>query len=90
VVYSPELGVQGVVCAPALKVQDVLRQLVPVAWLCVAGCSWPWRKGPAILRAPGVLQYCSKGEAGAAEERVIFCGGESVVHVAPSPQSCCP
>ena len=50
-VYSPELGVQGVVYAPALKVQDVLWQLVPVAWLCVAGCSWPWRKGPAILKA---------------------------------------
>ena len=49
-VCSPELGVQGVVYAPALEVQDVLRQLVLDAWLCVAGCSWPWRKGPAILR----------------------------------------
>ena len=50
-VYSPELGVQGVVCALALKVQDVLQQLVLDAGLCVAGCSWPRRKGPAILKA---------------------------------------
>ena len=50
-VYSPALEVQGVVCALALEVQGALRQLVLDAGLCVAGCSWPWRKGPAILKA---------------------------------------
>ena len=49
-VYSHALEVQGAVCELALEVQGTLRQLVLDAWLCVAGCSWPWRKGPAILR----------------------------------------
>ena len=60
-VCSPEMGVQGVVYAPALKVQDVLWQLGLEDGLSVAECSWPWRKGPAILGLQEVLQHCSRG-----------------------------
>ena len=46
-----ELEAPGVVCAPALGVPGVVRQLVLVDGLFVAGSLWPWRKGPKILEA---------------------------------------
>ena len=60
-VCSPELEVQGAVCALALGVPGVVRQLVMDAGLCVAGNLWPWRKGPGILKAPRVLPSREEG-----------------------------
>ncbi len=82
-----ELEATGVVCAPALGVQDEVLQLVLDGGLFVAGNLWSWRKGPEILKAARGRQSRDKGRIVCLE--VMRQPGQAVVRKAPSPQSCC-